>query len=293
MTVTELQNRIAKKEKDIQKIEKRISKWATGLRQADIDVVKVFADVTYDSKSFSSYRKDYENYLNTHKDIPESSDWNKGPNIEELYRAYRDLGEQKVTLNKYQNMLNLELNKDNEFENNRIKVIWDFLLNYKEQVAEFIRNNIDVLNEYYEVNTEMCDWHNNNSYKVYNGEMSREEYNRVYDELRAREKELKQAIHPYTSLVAIRNYPSKTRTVDEKKLEEILLKDCKERYFQLVNQVTDIVGIITDATNLKIKAGELNGIIIGNNGKAKVQTFSAGGWNIQCFHYRTKVSKID
>ena len=70
------------------------------------------------------------------------------------------------------------------------------------------------------------------------------------------------------------------------------MKDCKARYFQLVEEVTEITGIIQDATNLHISGGELNGIIIGERGKAKINTFSAGGWNIQCYHYRHKVTKV-
>ena len=112
--------------------------------------------------------------------------------------------------------------------------------------------------------------------------------------LSRKERELEDAIHPYTQQVATRDWTSDSREyhVDENKLEEILLKDCKARYFQLVKEVTQYTGIITDAQGLSMRAGELNGIIIGEKGKAKVQTFSAGGWNIQCFHYRTRVDRI-
>ena len=41
----------------------------------------------------------------------------------------------------------------------------------------------------------------------------------------------------------------------------------------------------TDASDLKITAGDLNGTIIGNRGKAKVQTVGAGGYNIQIFFF--------
>lgn len=273
MTKEQLQDRIQKTEAKIEKIEKRIKKWQ-------------------DAQTREAFLKNDGWLLNMGRD--EEYLWNeyiKECNWE-LDHAVQDLHDAQLTLEKYQNSLNLELAKENEFENNRIMVIWEFLLNYKEQVADYIRNNMSILNEYYEVNSEMCDWHNNNCYKVYNGEMTREEYNRVYNELREREKELESSIHPYTKLVATRNYPEKVRVVDEEKLEEILLKDCKARYFQLVNEVTEITGIIVDASNLAIHGGELNGIIIGEKGKAKVQTFSAGGWHIQCFHYRTRVDRV-
>lgn len=54
-----------------------------------------------------------------------------------------------------------------------------------------------------------------------------------------------------------------------------------------------ITGEIKDATALTIaETGELNGYIVGEAGTAKINTFSAGGWNIQCFHYRTQIKKI-
>jgi hypothetical protein len=38
--------------------------------------------------------------------------------------------------------------------------------------------------------------------------------------------------------------------------------------------------------------GEINGIIQGTISNAKVRTITAGGYNIQCFHYRVLVNKI-
>ena len=283
MTQEQLRDRIQKTNIKIEKIEKRIKKWQNAqtreaFLKADGWLLGMGRDEEY---LWNEYIKDCNR---------------------ELDYAVQDLYDTKLTLEKYQNMLNLELAKEDEFNNNRIQVIWEFLLNYKEQVAQYVRENLEVLNEYYEVNTKMCDWHNHNAYKVHNGEMTREEYDRVYDELRAREKKLKEEIHPYTYECATRKYPENVRVIDENKLEEILMKDCKARYFQLVNEVTKYTGIITDAQGLKIRAGELNGIIIGEKGKAKVQTFSAGGHSMhiivnekhgQCYHYRTRVDKIN
>lgn len=275
MTKEQLQERIEKTNIKIEKIEKRIKKWQNAqTREAFLKADGWLLNMGRD-----------EEYL--WNEYIKNCNW-------ELDNAVQDLYDTKLTLEKYQNMLNLELAKEDEFNNNRIQVIWEFLLNYKEQVAEYIRDNLSVLNEYYEVNTKMCDWHNNNRYKVYNGEMTKEEYNRVYNELDKRAKELQANIHPYTRECATKDYSKENseRYIDEVKLEEILLKDCKARYFQLVNEVTNITGIIMDAQDLRIRAGELNGIIIGEKGKAKVQTFSAGGWNIQCYHYRTRVDEV-
>ena len=279
MTQEQLQERIQKANIKIEKIEKRIKKWQDAQTE-DACVKHYDYELSWGKTRQQIIDENYAHYI-------KNCNW-------ELDRAVQDLHDAQLTLEKYQNMLNLEKAKDDEFENNRIKVIWEFLLNYKEQVAEYIRENLSVLNEYYEINTKMCDWHNNNRYKVYNGEMTREEYNRVYNELQEKERKLQANIHPYTKECATRDYSKENseRYIDENKLEEILLKDCKARYFELVKEVTRYTGIITDASNLRIYAGELNGIITGEKGKAKVLTFSAGGYNIQCFHYRTKVSEV-
>ena len=50
---------------------------------------------------------------------------------------------------------------------------------------------------------------------------------------------------------------------------------------------------ITDAAALYIgPEGDINGIIVGTEGKAKIQTIGAGGYNIQCFHFRTLIHEI-
>lgn len=60
-----------------------------------------------------------------------------------------------------------------------------------------------------------------------------------------------------------------------------------------INRVKEITGTIKDATGLSIGGnGEINGIVIGEKGKAKVNTISAGGYNIQCWHFRVLVKEV-
>ena len=76
----------------------------------------------------------------------------------------------------------------------------------------------------------------------------------------------------------------------------------KNKLLDLMNRVTKVTGTITDASNLHLENGDINGIIIGERGKAKVQTISAGGYNEhvildsgrrgQCFHYRVLINPI-
>lgn len=75
--------------------------------------------------------------------------------------------------------------------------------------------------------------------------------------------------------------------------EDYVERDKELKYIDLVEKVKGICGKITDASCLRVgEKGELNGYIDGDKGSAKVQTFGAGGFNIQRFHYRTKVTKI-
>ena len=81
--------------------------------------------------------------------------------------------------------------------------------------------------------------------------------------------------------------------VNHQKLDQHLQIEAENKYDNIVNRAVEITGKILDATDLSIgSTGELNGIIVGENGKAKIETIGAGGYNIQCFHFRTLIHKI-
>lgn len=82
------------------------------------------------------------------------------------------------------------------------------------------------------------------------------------------------------------------RKFDPEWLEKEIEQEKNNKLIDLMNRVSSITGIITDASYLTIKEGNLNGYIIGQDGKAEVETIGAGGWNIQCYHYRTLIKKI-
>lgn len=75
-------------------------------------------------------------------------------------------------------------------------------------------------------------------------------------------------------------------------LDSALEQEKKAKLYLLITQINDITGPITDASYLCINAGEINGVIIGEKGAAKVLTFSAGGHTVQCFHFRTRVDDV-
>lgn len=78
-----------------------------------------------------------------------------------------------------------------------------------------------------------------------------------------------------------------TRAEAEKKAEQFK----KDLLTTLVYRVSTKVGKITDAAGLTIGMnGELNGLVIGDKDNATVTTILAGGYNIQCLHYRVLVN---
>lgn len=77
------------------------------------------------------------------------------------------------------------------------------------------------------------------------------------------------------------------------KLNDMLDSEVDSKRVDLYHRCSAVVGVITDATGLKSgKNGSINGIVIGEDGKAEVETILAGGYNIQCLHYRVLVKPL-
>lgn len=87
---------------------------------------------------------------------------------------------------------------------------------------------------------------------------------------------------------------NRERTIEDamSKLAKDLIEEANRKYDFIIERTNAIVGEITDASGLTVGSkDDLNGYIIGTRGVAKVQTIGAGGYNIQCFHFRTLIHK--
>lgn len=76
-------------------------------------------------------------------------------------------------------------------------------------------------------------------------------------------------------------------------LEKTIDREMRERMIDLVQRIGEHVGKITDAQGLHIQNGEIAGTIIGERGRASIQTVGAGGYNIQRYHFRTLVHPLE
>jgi len=80
---------------------------------------------------------------------------------------------------------------------------------------------------------------------------------------------------------------------DNKELTKFIAYSKENRRANLIQQVTKVVGEITDAEGLHFGYDSgINGLVVGKDGKARVETIDAGGYNIQCYHYRVLVKKV-
>lgn len=87
-----------------------------------------------------------------------------------------------------------------------------------------------------------------------------------------------------------RHYFKKTYDESVAYLKKDLKEEADRKYDDMIDRIVHVTGEITDASNLSVAAkGELNGFIVGKKGAALIETIGAGGYNIQCFHFRTLV----
>lgn len=75
-------------------------------------------------------------------------------------------------------------------------------------------------------------------------------------------------------------------------LNKMLDYDVKVKREMFIKRIMEVIGEIKDLSDLKIRCGELNGIAKGVKCNAKVETIGAGGYNIQCYHFRVLVNTI-
>lgn len=87
------------------------------------------------------------------------------------------------------------------------------------------------------------------------------------------------------------------RHITDEKIHDNNTRDAKMLILDLYNRVKDITGEVTNWSGIEATQGTggftvLNGVVIGKEGRAKVESILAGGYNIQRLHVRVLVHEI-
>lgn len=202
--------------------------------------------------------------------------------------------------------------------NNTIKEKSDSLVKYENELLKLIEKensrNVTVLLDFLE------DW-KNNCIEFYMSEKAK--YDLASQTYKEQIKEIREKKHNLSHGAFLKDNPDYEKYFEldmkEKKLtkehrdnwshvtqffhgslsfEETLEKDIEEekfrKYDDIIERTNEIVGEITDASYLSVnQKGNLDGFILGSRGSVKVSTIDAGGYNIQCYHFRTLIHKVD
>lgn len=220
----------------------------------------------------------------------QASNWENNPYYygeDDLRWTLKDLAAAREALAKYEAQLTAENEKA---ASRNVTVILEFLEKWKSEVMAYYVDRfakyLVACEEYCEKSREHADWFNHGGWKQENAKQIDEEYRKYIKAFKKCWGEMER----YT----LREYNPDTatheRVFNRERLQKELDQEAIEKYDDIIERTNAICGKITDARGLWVSAkGDLDGIIIGERGTAKVQTIGAGGYNIQCFHFRTLV----
>lgn len=151
---------------------------------------------------------------------------------------------------------------------NNLKEIKDFINQWKVRAIDYYNN---ALVEYKKEKQEL------KYFNVWNGD-----YN----------KKMRELIEKYGKWV-VGDLALRSPKDAEEQIIKNIERDAIAKEQMLIKRVNKAVGTIVKSITLNVGVnGELNGIIEGVNGKCKIETIYAGGYNIQCLHYRVLIHKV-
>lgn len=215
---------------------------------------------------------------------------------DDIKRLMADREDKEKSLKQYRIQLDEAMNVKRD-----CKPLCEFLDGWKERVkAWYLKmekdwTRLDAYNNYLRADTRACNyWNSGRTQDVYNGKLTKEEAREKYESLRKEATRLKEAYYnTYGEVHELVQKAFCTKVPYADLVEKMLQREWESKYDDLIYRATKYVGQFTDVDHLKIGSnGSINGYIEGTNGKAKVETIWAGGWNIQCRHFRVLIHKM-
>ena len=208
--------------------------------------------------------------------------------FEDIIRLQTEINVAQTSLDDYRAQLTTEEEKS---ASRNVTAILQFLENWKAHVTEYYHERFVVFLEErekrYAENKKYCDFVNTGWFKMEDREAARA----AVKEARTAEIKASRAFEKKWNFIM--RYVGYGKTFDDELLAKDLQNEANAKYDDIIRRTNAICGKITDARGLWVgMKGDLDGIIIGERGTAKVQTIGAGGYNIQCYHFRTLIHEV-
>ena len=280
---------------------------------------KKIADKEAQIEKLKTLKAKYEQkaaYLAAH---PNPDDWEQKYAYSNAFQMKNDtqrrIDEAILQLERLRNLLKAECAKDDVPE---IKELREFVDAWGVSAAGWIRGMLPLYTKEYEsycaLDKELCDLHNKATCEQRKDPAWREAYQRKETDCNNLRRQTNSFPKYFMDILRtdwddtgkrdVYGDPIKKRrfSLDEAGLAKFIDTEKRNRYFNLVMQVTPITGEITGTEHLSMgEKGDINGFVHGKKGTAHVQTFGAGGENVgvivnvKCgpiYHYRTRVDAV-
>ena len=309
MKIETLLERIDKAEKKIVKVKGTIERHNKRLDKIKNSLISKGIDLNqYDKYSESIRGTDLYWDLCDYEDKLEAIESNK-----------KKLKETEETLKKLNNLLAVEKEKKDNINNVIPKCVLDYLeiwkLKAKDHLIDIANEYIELYNKEYDVTEkelkalyeykyvkddttgkrvrELCRLYSDEKIKDILENQNSYDIREAKNKISRRYRQLFENKYTQSDLSIISKIVEYYEYINMEKLDNILNDEVEAKKEMFVNRVSAIVGIIKDMKDFNIGAnGEINGIAIGDKTKAKVTTIIAGGYNIQCEHFRVLVNEI-